>query len=214
MQKRAPSDIMRKILLPILGKGIVLEIVLAEISIIYYSLIVWFKKPQTPDVTFFTYHKDSQIKIVTIVFTVIITLELVALHFLISNWSQLLAWISVVLNIYGILYLIALNNSVRYLPHLLGSDTLLIRLGFQSSISIQLDNIESFGGAKPVELGAKVPKDMYVAYMRLDEPQFEIRLKQPMQMLGSYGTKKDITSVVMRVDNPQKFEAELKRLLV
>ncbi len=150
MQKRVPSDIMRDKLLPIFGKGFVLEILLAEMSIIYYSLIVWFKKPQPPDIIFFTYHKDSQIKIVTIAFTMIIMLETAALHFLLSNWSQLLAWISVVLNIYGILYLNALNNSVRYLPHLLGSDTLLIRLGFQSHVFIQLENIESINAFKRV----------------------------------------------------------------
>jgi len=211
-EEQHPMDIMREALLPFLGKGVVLEIVLAEMSVFYYSLIVWFKKPQLTELKFFTYHKDSQIKMMVIVFTILIIVETVGLHFLLRIWSDLLAWVSVVLNIYGILYMIAFKNSVRYLPHLLNDQYLLIRLGFQSSVVVHLNNIESIAKAKPFDLLEKIPKDTYLSYMRLDTPQFEIRLKQPTQMKGSYGMNKEISTIVLRVDNPNEFEAELKRL--
>lgn len=208
-----PIDIMREALLPLLGNGVVLEIVLAEVSVFYYSLVVWFKKPKMPESGFYTYHKESQVKTTIIVFAILIALEAVGLHFLLSRWNEVLAWIFLALNVYGILYLIALRNSVRYLPITLDENRLAIRLGFQSSIVIPLSSIESIGKAKELNPGEKASKDTYVAYMRVDSPQFEIRLKQPLPMRGSYGITKNIMAVVVRVDTPHEFSAELERLI-
>ncbi|SFE21001.1 hypothetical protein SAMN04487969_101660 [Paenibacillus algorifonticola] len=208
-----PIDIMREALLPVLGNGVVLEIVLSEMSVFYYSLVVWFKKPKMPESGYYTYHKESQVKMTVIVFVILIALEAIGLHFLLSRWNEVLAWILLVLNVYGILYMIALHNSVRYLPITLNEDHLAIRLGFQSSIVIPISSIESIGKAKGLNFGDKVSKDTYLAYMRVDDPQFEIRLKQQIPMRGSYGIMKNIMVVVVRVDIPHEFSAELERLI-
>src|SRR5699024_8844952 len=45
-----------------------------------------------------------------------------------------------ILNIYALMYMIGLYNSVKFLPHYFKGDKLIIRLGFQSSVEIDVDN--------------------------------------------------------------------------
>lgn len=187
--------------------------VIVEMGVLYYSLLVWFKNPDLPESGGYTYHQRSQVKQIVTVFIILIVLETAGLHFLLQQWSEALAWISVVFNIYGILYMIALNNSFRCLPILLKDDRLIVRLGFQSRLDIPLSNIESIGQAKPVLFGEEAPKETFLAYLRVDTPQFEVRLKKPLPMKGAYGMKKSISAVILRVDNPHEFAAELNRRL-
>lgn len=133
------------------------------------------------------------------------------MHFLLQQWSEALAWISVVFNVYAILYMIALNNSFRCLPILLKEDRLIVRLGFQSRLDIPLSNIESISQAKSVLFGEKASKETFLAYFRVDTPQFEIRLKKPLLLKGACGMKKSISAVILRVDHPHEFAAELNR---
>ncbi|UHA72711.1 hypothetical protein [Paenibacillus sp. 481] len=207
-----PISTMKEALMPIMGDGVVLNILLTEMSVFFYSLFAWFKKNNEPKPGTYTYHKDSQIKVIVIVFIILIIVESVALHFLLVRWSIVLAWITAVLNVYGILYMIALYNSFRLRPHRLTNGQLKVNLGFQGSITVEVDNIEAVNQAKPFELGEKIPDDIFVSFMRLDAPQLEICLKEPVQMQGSYGIKKMISKVVMRADNVNDFTAELEQM--
>lgn len=207
-----PLEIMRNVLSPMLGSGALLEIVMTELSVFYYSIGISFRKPALPEYGCFTYHKQSQIKPIIIVFIVIIILETVGLHFLVSIWSDILAWIMTAINAYGIVYMIAFKNSFRFLPILLDDNHLRIRLGFQCDINIPLHNIESIGTAKEIGIGEKIPKDVYMAYLRFDTPQFQIRLKEPVAVKGAFGLSKQISLVIIRVDEPQLFTTQLNQL--
>lgn len=83
--------------------------VLTEINVFYYSLCIWFKKPNINEAGAFSYHKTSQIKTIVMLFSVLIIVEGVLIHFLLQRWSEIIAWIVTVLNIYGILYIIQQN---------------------------------------------------------------------------------------------------------
>lgn len=212
MTAQPPMAVLREALIPVLGSGVLLEIVMSELGVFYYSIIAGIKRPDAPKETSFTYHQTSQFKTVSIVFSIIILLETVGLHVLLSMWSPLLAWIFGVLNVYGILYLVAMSRSMACLPHMLDERQLYIQNGFQSSAVIPLHAIHEIVKAKPLELGEKIPKHMYAAYPRIDTPQFEIRLKHPVPMRGPYGIKKQVSIIVISVDEPQAFMAEWERL--
>lgn len=205
-------DAVRKSLEPKLGKGPLLEIVLTELSVFYYSIVVSFKKPKVQSQGVYPYHKSSQLKIVTIVFSILIVGEGLLFHFLIQIWNDIAAWIFTVLNIYALLYMIGHNNSIKYLPHVIKKGKLIIRLGFQSSIEIDIKNIISIKHAKESELGAKIPKETYISLTKLDSPQFELTLKEPTLMRGSYGKNKYVNTVVFRADEPQKMIKEINSI--
>ncbi|MHA7965861.1 hypothetical protein ACX93W_17205 [Paenibacillus sp. CAU 1782] len=193
-----------------LGSGRFSDLVFAEACTFYYSLLVWFKKPSLPPSRFsvYTYHRDSQLKVLTIFFAILIGLEAGLLHFLLSRWNGIVAWAVLALNIYGILYIVALYQSSRRQPHLLNENMFYIAMGMQSTIAVPLDNIERLRQAKPIDLIDKAEDGVYLSYMRFDTPQFEIVLKQPMQIKTLYGVKKTVSVIVFRVDDRERFQQE------
>ncbi|MFA1819048.1 hypothetical protein ACDX78_02395 [Virgibacillus oceani] len=204
-------EITRISLEPKLGNGFVLGAILTELSVFYYSIVGWFKKhPVIEKGKVYSYHKNSQIKAIVIVFSILIILEGILLHSLIQLWSDVAAWIFTILNIYALLYMIGLYNSVRFLPHIIYFDKLIIRLGYQSSIELDIKNIESIETAKEQGgIGEKTPKETYYSLLNLDSPQYEIFLKEPALMMSSYGRKKYVKTVVFRTDDPIKMVKEI-----
>ncbi|WP_404430742.1 hypothetical protein [Sutcliffiella horikoshii] len=193
----------REVLEQKLGKSFLIEFVITELNVFYYSLLVWFGKSRTADQNgkAFTYHRSSEMKTFIIVFTILIIGEGVLFHYLLQKWNEVIAWVFTILNVYGILYLVGFYNSAKYLPHLITQEKLIIRLGFQSSITLDIANIEQINRAKEIELGMKVPKDTYYSLLKLDTPHFEIILKEPVEMNGFYGIKEKVGKVVFRVDD-------------
>ncbi|MDQ0927719.1 hypothetical protein QFZ25_001779 [Bacillus atrophaeus] len=199
-------------LTPKLGSGFVLHAVLTELSVFYYSIFVWFKKPSGKPNGSFTYHKDSQIKTFVILFSILIVLEGVLFHFVLQLWSEIAAWVFTVLNVYALFYMIGLYNSVKYLPHVIGKNTLIIRLGYQSGIKVDINNIEDIHTARKSGITDKISKDTYYSLLNIDSPQYEIILKEPTLMISSYGRKRYVNAVLFRADNPREFVESIKRI--
>src|SRR5699024_1871679 len=108
--------------------------ILTELSVLYYSIIGSFRKPTAiENEDTYSYHKTSQLKMIVIIFSILIILEGAFFHFLIQLWSDIAAWTFTALNLYALLYIIGLYNSVRSLPHIITSDKIIIRFGYQSS---------------------------------------------------------------------------------
>lgn len=198
-------EVIRIELEPILGNGFVLETILTEMSIFYYAVFIWFHKTKKQKSGAYAYHKTSQIKTMVIVFSILIAIEGVVLHFIIQLWSNIAAWIFTVLNIYALIYMVGLYNSTRFLPHIIYQDKLILRLGYQSSIELDISNIETIksvgyqGG-----IGEKIPKTTYYSLLNMDTPQYEILLKEPVLMKGAYGRKRHVKTVVFRADEPNE----------
>ena len=197
-------EVMRMSLEPKLGKGVILEIVLTELSVFYYSILVWFNKPTIEVNETYSYHQTSQTKTIVIVFSSLILVEGVLFHFLIQLWNEIAAWIFTVLNIYAFLYMVGLYNSVKLLPHFIQEEKLMIRLGYQSRIELDINNIDQIKHAEQGGIDTKVPKDTYYSLLNIDSPQYELFLKDPVLMVGFYGRKKYVKTVVFRVDQPNE----------
>ncbi|MCG3420597.1 hypothetical protein [Oceanobacillus jordanicus] len=189
-----------------------------ELQVLYYAIFGWFKSPANmKNVTVYPYHKTSQLKMFVIVFAILIVLEGGLFHFVLQIWSHLAAWIFTVLNIYALLYIVGLYHSVRTLPHTIHAEKLVIRYGYQSSIELDIKNIESIKNAKKQGgIEDKPPKDTYYALLQMDSPHYEITLKEPILMKRSYGKSKWVKTVVFRADEPaamrEHIEADIKLL--
>ncbi|WP_404460595.1 hypothetical protein [Sutcliffiella horikoshii] len=205
------SSNIREVLGQKLGKSFLIEFVITELNVFYYSLLVWFGKSRTADQNgkAFTYHRSSEMKTFIIVFTILIIGEGVLFHYLLQKWNEVIAWIFTILNVYGILYLVGFYNSAKYLPHLITQEKLIIRLGFQSSITLDIANIKQINRAKEIELGMKIPKSTYYSLLKLDTPHYELTLKEPVEMKGSYGIKKKVDKVVFRADDREAILEEI-----
>lgn len=203
---------LREALIPVLGAGALRELVMNELNVLYYALFMKASKPGRLEGVAFSYHKTSQFKTVSIVFAVIIVVETIALHFLLSMWSAWAAWISIALNIYGILYLTAASRSMGHLPHRFTKRHLHIHAGFPNGIAVPFSLIDRIVPAKTRGLGEKAPKHVYLAYPGVDTPQFEVQLKGAIEIRSATGRRRLVSSVVITVDEPQAFLAEWERM--
>ncbi|AST91127.1 hypothetical protein ACWE42_11860 [Sutcliffiella cohnii] len=194
-----------------LGNQFLSNVVRQELYVLYFSLFVWFQKGKKQSSAQYTYHISSQIKTIVIVFGILIFGEGMLFHFLLQKWSEVAAWILTALNIYGLLYLVGLYNSVKHMPHEMSNGRLIIRLGFQSSIDFDLTNIAKISKAKALDLGEKVPSDMYYSLLNIDSPQYEIMLHEPVEMTGMFGKKKFIKRIVCRMDEPERFLEDIEK---
>ncbi|WP_404447682.1 hypothetical protein LG307_02510 [Sutcliffiella horikoshii] len=205
----------RKVLEQKFGKSFLIEFVIIELNVFYYSLLVWFKKSRTAEQNgkAFTYHRSSEMKTFIIVFAILITGEGILFHYLLQKWNEGIAWIFTILNVYGLLYLVGFYNSAKHLPHMITQEKMIIRLGFQSNITIDIANIEQINRAKEIELGMKIPKTTYYSLLKLDTPHAEITLKEPVEMRGSYGMRKMVDKVVFRADDRDELLKEIKLVM-
>lgn len=106
--------------------------------------------------------------------------------------------------------MVGLYHSVRLLPHIVYSDKFIIRIGYQSSMELDLRNIEKIKAAHAqIGMEDKASKETYYAMLSLDSPQYKIFLKEPALMVSSYGRRKYVTSVVFRTDEPLKMMEEI-----
>ncbi|MCJ8007053.1 hypothetical protein ACFFF5_06065 [Lederbergia wuyishanensis] len=181
-------------------------IVTREITMFYY---LFSRKSNKGMVSPYSYHKNVGYKGILIVLLTVILLESVGLFFLFHKWSPLISWIHVVLNVYGVLYLISDYRAIVQLPILLQNSELFIRVGSRRQITIPLNQIASInGGGKFFE--EKKNKDVFKGVLlEFDTPQFEITLKQPITTTGILGKKQEIMKVYMTVDDKEKFRRAL-----
>lgn len=110
---------LRLVLKQIITKETLLEILLQNISVLYYSLFTWSRKKEMSYKNGFTYHKTSVSKSITIVLVILSLVDIAIIHYLIQLLNDTVAWIITLLNIYVILIFIASYKSMRFLPHLL-----------------------------------------------------------------------------------------------
>ncbi|PEU19239.1 MULTISPECIES: hypothetical protein [unclassified Bacillus (in: firmicutes)] len=201
-------DALRNGFVELFGESKFVDLAVKDLAIYYYAFFVWFKKPSVNKELSFTYHKNSDIKVFVIIALIIGTIEVVGVHILLSHWNTIIAWVITVLSIYGLVYLVGLYNSVRYSPIVIEDNRMVIRVGFQSSLIVDFENIEAFepAGANYDEKAKKEKKTTYTAIvLRTNQPQFEVTLKNPVPQIGLFGMEKLISTVYIMVDNPRDF---------
>ncbi|MDT8978878.1 hypothetical protein RQP50_21810 [Paenibacillus sp. chi10] len=179
--------------------------------LIYYSIMIWMKKPGKERGEAFSYHQHSQFKTMAVFLSILLIIEGVLFHFLVQMWSELAAWILSAINIYGLFYLMALYKSAKYLPHLVVDNRIIIRCGYQNRIEVPLNNVAVIQKAKEISMGEKIPKDMHYAVIICDSPQYEIVLKEPIETKGLFGRTIPKRSVVFRCDNPEALLLKLNQ---
>ncbi|MFD2171522.1 hypothetical protein [Tumebacillus lipolyticus] len=198
-------DALRKALGDVFGKSRLVEMLAMELGMIYYAF--HFGKPQQVQrdrVEAFTYHKDTSIKALVIVFVGITLLETVLFHLVIELWSVVAAWVATASSLYAILFLIGYYKSVKHSPILVSEEVLYLRIGFTSHAVIDKQNIASVQRI-PFSYEEKRDKQAFYAVLFFEEPQLEIKLHQPAIVHGPFGMRTVVSRVLLKVDDSARF---------
>ncbi|WP_407271230.1 hypothetical protein [Radiobacillus sp. PE A8.2] len=200
-------------------EGKLAALFVTELSLFYYALFAWRKKASTSEGEMFSYHKNTSCMAVYVMLIHAMIIETAAFHYFLHQWNEYIAIVLLVANLYGILFLVAEIQATRLTPYLLTNNALHLYVGFSQGITIPLEEIKLFRPYMgPAELTKHERKHVFVAVakdleLEPQKAQFEIILRNPLQLQLLYGFKKEVNRVLLNVDQSATFANSLESKL-
>ncbi len=178
-----------------------------EIAVFYYGFINW-KAKETND-NEFTYHKKSGTPALLYTFILIIAVETIAIHFLLSRWSFIAAWILTALSIYTAIQVFGFVKSLTQRPISINQNSLTLKYGILNEVEISFSDIDK------IELSRKsLEKNELTKTLsplgELESHNIIIRLKKEKELVGLYGMKKRFNILGLHIDEPEEFNERIE----
>ncbi|MCI0765045.1 hypothetical protein [Bacillus sp. TL12] len=198
-----------------LKRNTIVDVIVSECKLFYYALFSWrTKMPESEYV--FSYHKKTGAIPFYIMLIHATLIESIGFHYLLHQWNPVLAWILLILNIYGILYFLAEIQAIRTNPYIMTETEMIIQVGFGRKIVVPFSQIEEITFYNGEALTKEEEKEVFEATVMefIKEPAtFEIKLKEPLTAQLLYGFTKKVNRVHVNVDDERKFyEAIVEKL--
>ncbi len=154
----------------------------------------------------FTVHRKSGYKGVLIGMFIALFMEAIALHFLVSQWSYVFAWILTGLTVYAATWCLGDYRAFSARPILLTSTDLHLRIGLRWEARIAIDSILE---VKPSNAQTQKSSDAFTA-VNFGMPNLSIRLKEPVELIGMYGMRRKASEICIQVDEANTLSNELQ----
>ncbi len=192
-----PVDRLRHAAFDLARHDRVADILATEIALLYYALGSWRARPHVPEGTAaFTHHRRGGHGGIVFAFLIVLFMEGVAAHLLLSLWSVLAAWIFSAGTIYGALWLIADYRATVLRPILVGGESVSIRAGLRFRLDLPRERIAAVLDHKP-DLGREC-----ASLTLLAAPTRWIVLSESMLARGPYGLGRRVRAVGIAADDP------------
>ncbi len=193
-----------------IGDNLPAKLLASEIGFLYYGLWHW-KKVEVKE-NEFTYHQKNGLPTVLGALVLILLVEAFAVHILLAQWSVTAAWILTIASLYATFQIVAHIKSCtkRYVD--LGEGGIKIKYGLFGDGGINFENIQN------IELYKKEPKNkkdiIKLALVEmLETHNIKIDLKNEITLTGAYGLKKKGTTILMHIDEKEKFVEKINEVL-
>lgn len=181
-----------------------------EVAVIYYGFISWRQRPFAENE--FSYHKNSSTQAILGAVILISFVEVFAIHFLLSKWSIVAAWILTGLSLYTILQIWGLIKSLSRRPISIDENRLHLHYGILNEATIELNDIESLElSSKDLEEDSEIK--IFSPLGKLEGHNIIIHLKNENELSGFYGIKKKFKALAFHVDDVNLFEIKFQELI-
>ena len=99
----------------------VIDMIFSEITMFYYSIFCWRKKPLfiLNDVRTYTYHKNTSAIAFYMMLIHALVLESVGFHFLLHSWNPTVSIILLLFNIYTLIFILAEIQVIQLCPFMI-----------------------------------------------------------------------------------------------
>ena len=178
-----------------------------EIAVIYYGFINW--KRRSINENEFTYHRKSGTPALLGGLILVIGIETLAFHFLLSIWSNTAAWIFTAISVYTALQMFGFARSLSQRPIYYDHNSLMLRYGILSEMEISLSNIEAIRLSKK-----NLDKNSWTRKLsplgELESHNVLIELKTESDWVGLYGFRKQCKVIALHLDDPESFKQKIK----
>ncbi|MGZ0085703.1 hypothetical protein ACWNXI_09035 [Caldibacillus thermoamylovorans] len=185
-----------------------LRIMITEIAALYY--LTYRKKRCHLPLPYptYSYHKKTEYFGVFLMLVHAMLIEIVGVHWLVMQWSEVAAWTVTFFDVYFLLVLIADYRAITLSPIILAPDRIHIQLGIRSFVELEYANMEAITRDVTPKPKRKKETDTYsVALLGFfdEEPKLEIRLRQPVEVIGLLGRKNTVRKLYVTVDDAHGF---------
>ena len=127
------------------------------------------------------------------------TIELLAVHFMVSLWSAIAAWVLSVVTLFGVVQIVVVVRRVKHRPTLLTRDGLLIRSAKGFEVALSWDRIAA---VEPIGFGPVPSGDDVLRAELLAHPNVHVTATRPL-IVRLFGRPPSAESVTIRVDHPE-----------
>lgn len=176
-----------------------------EIAMIYYALFSWRRSAQEMPGEAFSYHKNSGYSAFMAGMMLVVPVEVIVMHLLVSQWSEAAAWILTSLSLYAVLWLIGDCRASVLCPIIIGEQVLEIRSGLRFSADVPLAAIASLDRKPPhddkrriVDLGMMGCERIWLVFAA------------PLEVATALGGVKEVDAIGISVDDRMRFERVLE----
>ncbi len=188
-----------------LGNRVVAGILATEIGILYHA----FKGKRDAKDPSYTVHRRSGYGSVLVGLFIVILVEAIALHFLVSLWSNTFAWVLTGLTGYAVIWFVGDYRALRGRPILLTPTALHVRVGLRWEISVALDSILEVRA----HLTQKEKSRDTLTAVVLGKPNLCLSVRHPVDVIGMYGIRKRANEIWLQVDEPDRLQHEVRAVL-
>ena len=181
-----------------------------EIAVLYYAFFKW--RGEKPEENLFTYHRETGVLALLSIFIFLVLAETVALHLIIANWNAVAAWILTALSVYFALQIFAHGKAVLLRPIKLGENDIMVRCGIIGDAQIAYEKIKEIETIKP-PFEDETDAIKLTAARKLTAPNVKITLREAEILNGFYGVEKKFKTILLAVDQAEKFKAAIENKL-
>jgi hypothetical protein len=179
-------------------------LLVAEAEMVRYALFGWWAKPEVvPEAIAFSSYRDSGFTAYTVMFGVVLAVEMAGMHILVSLWSTWVAGWLLVLECYTLVMLVAHGQAVRLRPVLLTANTLHLTVGFVWHLTVPLGELAA------VEVLRDTPEPaadlLNLTKLLFTQANLMLTFTHPVVVKGPYGIQRTGKRVAVYLDQPQQF---------
>lgn len=187
--------------------AILTNVATTEVSLFYYAFAGW-KKPQTLQENEFSNYRESGYSNIFILVLFLLPVETFVLHYWLSSFSSVLAWVLTGLSLYSLFFIFGDRNALHHRPVTVSSTGITLLTGIRWEVVIPFELIEKIELREGDE-----HKEKFVNLSAFGHGNVVISLKEKVVVKGIYGIKKSTDKLVLSIDdNTQFFELIPKRI--
>ncbi|MFC0522777.1 hypothetical protein ACFFGV_04125 [Pontibacillus salicampi] len=199
-----------------LSSSKIIDIMLDEITILYYALASWRRKPQqsTDEVSVHTYHQKANPTAVYILLIHLLVVEAIGIHILLHQIIPAASIVVIIIHMYSLLFILAELQVTRLVPFTVTNEQIHLQVGMVKSVTIPITSIKSvqfYQSSKT--LSSQERKHIFdarpVDFFK-EAPSIEIELKSAITVSYIYGFRKQVTKVQLLVDHPERLYHDIE----
>lgn len=184
----------------------------AELSVWYYVLLSWRKKPYVqPGEKVFTYHNAGGYMNLMLGLALALPVEIVGVHILISQWSAFVASIVTALSVYAAIWLLGDTRARVMRPVTIGPDYIRVECGIQMEALIPLSNIEKVCCFSQNDV-SDLSKADKLNYGTFYQANAWVVTKRPIEVRTILGTKR-VRAIGLTLDDAAAFANTIQILI-